>query len=318
MSESPAVNNAPKAFALLGPTASGKTALALELAARFPCEIISLDSALVYRGMDIGTAKPSTAELAAAPHHLIDIIDPPASYSAADFVADCTRLAGEIHARGRLPLIVGGTMMYYRALSSGLNELPAADAAVRAQLQDEKNRHGLAHLYQRLQTLDPATAARLNANDSQRIERALEVLALTGRPLSEHFQAAGNKSALTLHALALIPAERSRLHRVIGRRFAAMLEQGLADEVRALAQRYPELDGTYPAMRCVGYRQTWDCLFHGAPWAELPEKGAAATRQLAKRQLTWLRSLSADTALDPYAAPPTAAAADALQRFCDC
>ena len=268
--------------------------------------------------MDIGTAKPSAAELAAAPHHLIDIIDPPASYSAADFVADCTRLAGEIHARGRLPLIVGGTMMYYRALSSGLNELPAADAAVRAQLQDEKNRHGLAHLYQRLQTLDPATAARLNANDSQRIERALEVLALTGRPLSEHFQAAGNKSALTLHALALIPAERSRLHRVIGRRFAAMLEQGLADEVRALAQRYPELDGTYPAMRCVGYRQTWDCLFHGAPWAELPEKGAAATRQLAKRQLTWLRSLSADTALDPYAAPPTAAAADALQRFFDC
>ena len=179
--------NAPKAFAVLGPTAGGKTALALNIAQSLPVEIISLDSALVYRGMDIGTAKPTAEELAAVPHHLIDIISPLESYSAADFVGDCVRLVNEIHARGRYPLIVGGTMMYFHALTEGLNDLPGADAAVRAQLQAEKNEHGLAGLYRRLQEVDPITASRLKANDSQRIERALEVYLLTGKPLSEHF-----------------------------------------------------------------------------------------------------------------------------------
>ena len=176
----------PKAFAVLGPTAGGKTGLALRLAQRFPLEIISLDSALVYRGMDIGTAKPTAEELASVPHHLIDIISPLQSYSAAEFAADCLRLCGEISARGRMPLIVGGTMMYFHALTEGLNDLPGADAAVRAQLQAEKNEHGLAGLYRRLQEVDPITAGRLKANDSQRIERALEVYLLTGKPLSEH------------------------------------------------------------------------------------------------------------------------------------
>ena len=179
--------NAPKAFAILGPTAGGKTGLALDIAAKLPVEIISLDSALVYRDMDIGTAKPSAAERQAVPHHLIDIITPLETYSAADFVADCVRLVADIHRRGRLPLIVGGTMMYFQALTSGLNNLPEADPAVRAALQAEKNAHGLARLYRRLQAADPVTAARLKPNDSQRIERALEVFELTGKPLSRHF-----------------------------------------------------------------------------------------------------------------------------------
>ena len=221
----------PKAFAILGPTAGGKTALALKIAEALPVEIISLDSALVYRDMDIGTAKPTAAELEAVPHHLIDIIPPTESYSAAEFVGDCVRLAEEIRARGRLPLIVGGTMMYFHALTEGLNDLPEADAAVRARLQEEKNRYGLAHLYQNLQTIDPETAGRLKPNDSQRIERALEVYHLTGKPLSAHFaEKADYTPPLDLCTTALIPENRALLHDNIARRFTQMLEQGFIDE----------------------------------------------------------------------------------------
>lgn len=291
----------PKALAVLGPTASGKTGLALQLAERFPVEIVSLDSALVYRGMDIGTAKPSSAERAAVPHHLIDIIPPPESYSAAEFVTDCVRLCGEIEARGRLPLIVGGTMMYFHALTGGLNELPEADTAIRAALQAEKAEHGLAALYRKLQEADPATAARLEPADSQRIERALEVFLLTGKPLSEHF--AGQKTAeppLNLHTVALFPEERSRLHQNIALRFRNMLQQGFLDEVKSLQTAYPELTPEMPSVRCVGYRQAWDYLAGKTDYGTFVEKGIAATRQLAKRQLTWLRKTCADTTLDPY------------------
>ena len=299
------------ALAIIAPTASGKTALSLRIAAEVPCEIISLDSALVYRDMDIGTAKPSTAEQAAVPHHLIDIITPMESYSAADFVGDCVRLAGEIRARGRLPLIVGGTMMYYHALTQGLNELPEADAAVRAELQRQKQQHGLHSLYEQLQRADPETAARLPPSDSQRIERALEVFLLTGKPLSQHIRAAQSTPALPLHTIALIPEDRSRLHAQINRRFEQMLDNGFVDEVRRLQQKYPDLlpDGT--AMRCVGYRQVWQHLDGQINESELVAQGQAATRQLAKRQLTWLRKLPADAVFDPFGAP------DYVQAACE-
>ena len=291
----------PKAFALLGPTASGKTGLALAAAAALPLEIISLDSALVYRDMDIGTAKPGTAELAQVPHHLIDIISPLHTYSAAEFVADCTRLAAEIHARGRLPLIVGGTLMYYHALSQGLNTLPEADAAVRADLQQQKQQYGLDYLYRRLQEIDPETAARLEAADSQRIERALEVWQLTGKPLSRHFaEQTACTPPLQLASLALIPSRRADLHRQIALRFDSMLAQGFADEVRGLQTCYPALHAGLPSMRCVGYRQMWDYLAGDIDAAAMREQGIAATRQLAKRQLTWLRKIHTDTAADPF------------------
>lgn len=293
--------NRPKAFALLGPTASGKTGLALKIAETLPVEIISLDSALVYCDMDIGTAKPTAAELAAVPHHLIDIISPLESYSAAEFVSDCVRLAGEIHARGRLPLIVGGTMMYFHALTEGLNDLPEADPAVRAELQAEKAAHGLAHLYKRLQNIDPESAGRLKANDSQRIERALEVFMLTGKPLSRHFTEKQNHTPpLDLCTAALIPENRALLHTQIGRRFEQMLAQGFLDEVRTLQTRYPELTADSISMRCVGYRQAWDYLDGGCDYQTFVEKGTAATRQLAKRQLTWLRKIPFARTLDPY------------------
>lgn len=291
----------PQAFALLGPTASGKTRLALELAEKLPLEIISLDSALVYRDMDIGTAKPSPEELAAVPHHLIDIIGPTEAYSAAEFVTDCLRLCGEIRARGRLPLIVGGTMMYYHALTGGLNRLPSADAAVREQLRAEREQYGTAALHRRLQSVDPESAARLKPNDTQRIERALEVFVLTGMPLSRHLsEHAAEPPPLSLAALALIPENRALLHAQIARRFEQMLQQGFVDEVVRLKQNYPELSADSTAMRCVGYRQAWDYLASETDYAAFVEKGIAATRQLAKRQLTWLRKLPADTLCDPY------------------
>lgn len=294
--------NTPKAFALLGPTAGGKTALALKIAEVLPVEIISLDSALVYRDMDIGTAKPAAAELAAVPHHLIDIISPLESYSAAQFIGDCVRLADEIRGRGRLPLIVGGTMMYFHALTEGLNDLPEADATIRAGLQDEKNRYGLAHLYQSLQAIDPETAGRLKPNDSQRIERALEVYRLTGKPLSAHFaEKSEYNPPLDLCTAALIPNNRALLHEHIARRFKQMLEQGFLDEMRALRQKYPELNADMPSMRCVGYRQAWDFLEGLSDYETFVEKGIAATRQLAKRQLTWLRKIPLAHSIDPYA-----------------
>ena len=298
----------PKAFALLGPTASGKTGLALALAQQLPLEIISLDSALVYRDMDIGTAKPSAAERAMVPHHLIDILSPLESYSAAQFVADCVRLVQDIHARGRWPLIVGGTMMYYQALTQGLNALPSADASVRSALQAQKQQYGLAHLYARLQQVDPHTAARLAAHDSQRIERALEIWQITGKPLSEHFavQAAACPS-LDLATVALIPAERRPLHAAIERRFKQMLDHGFLDEVRRLQAEYPGLHPDLPSMRCVGYRQAWAHLNGATDRPTFVAQGIAATRQLAKRQLTWLRKLAPDGGLDPYAVADPAA-----------
>ena len=291
----------PKAFAVLGPTAGGKTGLALRLAQRFPLEIISLDSALVYRGMDIGTAKPTDEELASVPHHLIDIISPLQSYSAAEFAADCLRLCGEISARGRMPLIVGGTMMYFHALVNGLNDLPQADAGVRAQLQAQKAEQGLEGLYRRLCEVDAATAARLKPGDSQRIERALEVFLLTGRPLSDHLAVqTAYRVPLRLHTLVLFPQRRELLHDAIARRFRLMLEQGFLEEVGRLKAEYPSLTAEHNSMRCVGYRQAWDYLDGACAYDAFVDAGIAATRQLAKRQLTWLRKTEADTLLDPY------------------
>lgn len=291
----------PKAFAVLGPTAGGKTGLALRLAQRFPLEIISLDSALVYRGMDIGTAKPTDEELASVPHHLIDIISPLQSYSAAEFAADCLRLCGEISARGRMPLIVGGTMMYFHALVNGLNDLPQADAGVRAQLQAQKAEQGLEGLYRRLCEVDAATAARLKSGDSQRIERALEVFLLTGRPLSDHLAVqTAYRVPLRLHTLVLFPQRRELLHEAIARRFRLMLEQGFIEEVGRLKAEYPSLTAEHNSMRCVGYRQAWDYLDGACAYDAFVDAGIAATRQLAKRQLTWLRKTEADTLLDPY------------------
>ena len=291
----------PKAFAVLGPTAGGKTGLALRLAQRFPLEIISLDSALVYRGMDIGTAKPTAEELASVPHHLIDIISPLQSYSAAEFAADCLRLCGEISARGRMPLIVGGTMMYFHALVNGLNDLPQADAGVRAQLQAQKAEQGVEGLYRRLCEVDAATAARLKPGDSQRIERALEVFLLTGRPLSDHLAVqTAYRVPLRLHTLVLFPQRRELLHEAIARRFRLMLEQGFLEEVGRLKAEYPSLTAEHNSMRCVGYRQAWDYLDGACAYGAFVDAGIAATRQLAKRQLTWLRKTEADTLLDPY------------------
>lgn len=291
----------PKAFAVLGPTAGGKTGLALRLAQRFPLEIISLDSALVYRGMDIGTAKPTAEELASVPHHLIDIISPLQSYSAAEFAADCLRLCSEISARGRMPLIVGGTMMYFHALVNGLNDLPQADAGVRAQLQAQKAEQGVEGLYRRLCGVDAATAARLKPGDSQRIERALEVFLLTGRPLSDHLAVqTAYRVPLRLHTLVLFPQRRELLHEAIARRFRLMLEQGFLEEVGRLKAEYPSLTAEHNSMRCVGYRQAWDYLDGACAYDAFVDAGIAATRQLAKRQLTWLRKTEADTLLDPY------------------
>ena len=291
----------PKAFAVLGPTAGGKTGLALRLAQRFPLEIISLDSALVYRGMNIGTAKPTAEELASVPHHLIDIISPLQSYSAAEFAADCLRLCGEISARGRMPLIVGGTMMYFHALVNGLNDLPQADAGVRAQLQAQKAEQGVEGLYRRLCGVDAATAARLKPGDSQRIERALEVFLLTGRPLSDHLAVqTAYRVPLRLHTLVLFPQRRELLHEAIARRFRLMLEQGFLEEVGRLKAEYPSLTAEHNSMRCVGYRQAWDYLDGACAYDAFVDAGIAAPRQLAKRQLTWLRKTEADTLLDPY------------------
>ncbi|HJV69598.1 tRNA (adenosine(37)-N6)-dimethylallyltransferase MiaA [Ideonella sp.] len=279
---------------LAGPTASGKTGLALRLAQTVPLEIVSVDSALVYRGMDIGTAKPSTAERAAVPHHLIDILDPSEAYSAAQFVADATRLIGEIRRRGRLPLLVGGTMLYFKALIEGIDALPPADAAVRAALDAEAARAGWPALHARLAAVDPAAAARLAPNDAQRIQRALEVFELTGRPLSA-FHTRGAAVPAPRHLLlSLEPTERAWLHARIAERFDQMLAEGFIAEVQRLRAR-GDLHTGLPSMRCVGYRQAWEALDAGlageALRADVRERGIAATRQLAKRQLTWLRGM---------------------------
>jgi tRNA dimethylallyltransferase len=277
---------------LAGPTASGKSAIALALAAHVPLEIVSVDSALVYRGMDIGTAKPSAAERAAVPHHLIDLLDPRDAYSAAQFAADARRLIGEIRARGRLPLLVGGTMLYFKVLSDGLDALPAVDPAVRAAIAAEAFARGWPALHAELARIDPASAARLPPNDAQRIGRALEVYRTSGRTLSSFHTAP--RSAQPPAMVALEPAARPWLHERIAARFEAMLAHGLIDEVRALRAR-GDLHAGLPSMRCVGYRQVWAALDAGLTGAALRdtvrERGIAATRQLAKRQLTWLRGM---------------------------
>lgn len=292
-------------LAIAGPTASGKTAAALAVAAALaptqPVEIVSVDSALVYRGMDIGSAKPSAAERAAVPHHLIDILDPRERYSAAAFVADAVRLVGEIRARGALPLLVGGTMLYLKALMHGLDAMPAADPAVRARIDADAAREGWPALHARLAAVDPATAARLAPHDSQRIQRALEVWMASGLPLSHfHQRHDAPRPALALHLIALEPADRAWLHHRIAQRFDAMLAAGFLEEVRALRAR-GDLHAALPSMRCVGYRQAWEMLDalaargeripDAAALADLRERGIAATRQLAKRQITWLRGM---------------------------
>ncbi len=282
------------AIALVGPTASGKTAAALALAealqAQGGAEVISMDSALVYRGMDIGTAKPSREELAAVPHHLIDILDPLQSYSAADFARDVTHLIADIRARGKTPLIVGGTLLYLKALTEGLNDLPAADPQVRADIQQRALERGWPALHAELQAVDPVTAARLAPADSQRIGRALEVWAMTGQPISAFHQQARRTAALHIPLISLEPQDRAWLHARIAQRFDAMMAGGFLDEVRALRAR-GDLHPDLPAMRCVGYRQAWQGLEEGWLEAEIRERGIFATRQLAKRQLTWLRGM---------------------------
>ncbi|WP_374601256.1 tRNA (adenosine(37)-N6)-dimethylallyltransferase MiaA [Niveibacterium sp.] len=283
----------PDAIALIGPTASGKTACALDLAQQMPCEIISIDSALVFREMDIGTAKPTPAELATCPHHLIDVIDPTDAYSAAQFRADAIRLIAEIRARGRVPLLAGGTMLYLKALHDGLSDLPQADADMRAEIDAEARIRGWPALHADLALIDPAAAAQLKPNDAQRIQRALEIVRLTGRSLAENYaQREDDTDTPSLAILALEPSDRSVLHTRIAQRFEQMLAMGLVDEVAGLRQRYP-LNAEMPSMRCVGYRQAWEHLDGDYDRAELRDRGIYATRQLAKRQITWQRKFAA-------------------------
>jgi len=284
-------------LALAGPTASGKTAAALAIAEQFAVDIISVDSALVYQGMDIGTAKPTAAELASVPHHLINIRDPLNAYSAAEFVRDANALIAEITARGRLPLLVGGTMLYFKALTDGLDDMPKASPALRADIGLEAANKGWPALHAELALVDPVTALRLQPNDSQRISRALEIFRLTGLPIA-HFQQKNTpeKIANCAHKqadsalISLEPSDRSWLHARIAQRFDAMLAAGFIDEVKALRAR-GDLHADLPSMRCVGYRQAWEALGGTSPMAELRDKGVFATRQLAKRQITWLRSM---------------------------
>ncbi len=297
---------------LAGPTGCGKTAAALAIAEVLPVEIISVDSALVYRGMDIGTAKPSAAERAAVPHHLIDILDPTGSYSAAEFVRDATRLAAEITARGRLPLLVGGTMLYFKALFDGLSTLPQADAALRAEIDAEAAEHGWPALHAELASLDPETGARLAPNDSQRIQRALEVIRLTGQPLSA-LHAASRSAGVDWPLFSLEPSDRAWLHERLAQRFDAMLAQGLVDEVKALRAR-GDLSLALPSMRCVGYRQVWEALDR-EDFSDLRERGIAATRQLAKRQVTWLRSMPQRRVIACDGPQPIAELLAGLQRL---
>jgi tRNA dimethylallyltransferase len=315
-------------LAVAGPTASGKSAWAMQLAqavgtalcgsaATPPVEIVSVDSALVYRGMDIGTAKPTPAEQQQVPHHLLDVLDPAESYSAARFVTDAHGALQAIWARGHFPLLVGGTMLYFKALLQGLDEMPGTDPVWRERIAQEARELGWPALHQRLQQLDPVTAARLAPNDSQRIGRALEVVCSTGQPLSAyHRQGASRGAEVGILGqpgvlLSLEPQERSWLHQRIEQRFAAMLQQGFLEEMRQLRQRQ-DLHPGLPALRCVGYRQAWEWLSAGTePLAVLQERGAAATRQLAKRQLTWLRSMPERVVLpadDPQALQAAVAA----------
>lgn len=296
----------PHAIFLMGPTASGKTDLAMALTRALPCDIISVDSALIYRGMDIGTAKPSQAELAAAPHRLIDILDPAQSYSAADFRRDALREMADIVGRGRIPLLVGGTMLYFKALLEGLSPLPSADPEVRRQLEDEAARLGWQALHDELKRIDPVAGARIHPNDPQRLSRALEVYRISGKTLTELTQTQGEALPYRVSQFAIAPEERGELHRRIELRFDLMLAGGFEQEVRQLYLR-GDLTPDLPSIRCVGYRQMWDYLAGEVGYDEMRYRGIVATRQLAKRQMTWLRGWPEVTWL-------TSGAKDNLQR----
>ena len=303
------------AIFILGPTASGKSAVALSLARYFPAEIVSVDSAQVYRGMDVGTAKPDAATRARVPHHLIDIVDPTESYSAGRFRDDALKLVDAILARGRVPILAGGTMLYYRALTRGLAELPPAQPNIRAELDGRAAREGWPALHAELARFDPQAAARLEPTDSQRIQRALEVYRVSGRTLSD-WHSEGEPAGLPFDALtiSLEPSERSVLHARIATRFAAMLESGLVAEVSALRERFT-LAATLPAMRSVGYRQVWETLAGDEPEATLLARGVAATRQLAKRQLTWLRAMDEVERFDCLREDLVQAVAERAERY---
>ena len=303
-----------KAVLLLGPTASGKSAAALEIARRMPVEIVSVDSAQVYRGMDVGTAKPTLAERAAVPHHLVDILEPTQAYSAGRFRDDALQLVREVNARGRLPLLVGGTMLYFRALTHGLADLPTADAALRARIEADAKVRGWPALHDELSRVDPASAQRIERGDAQRIQRALEVWHLTGTPLSRLQQGARERIPFEALTLALEPSQRLALHERIAQRFRAMLRAGLLEELRSLRERY-RLEAGMPSMRAVGYRQAWDTLEGAAPLATLEARGIAATRQLAKRQLTWLRAMPEVERFDCLRPDAAQAVAARAERF---
>ena len=288
----------PPAILIMGPTASGKTAVAAQLATTLPCEIISVDSALVYKGMNIGTAKPDAELLKRAPHHLIDVIEPHESYSAARFRDDALALMREITERGNIPLLVGGTMLYFKALVEGLNDLPEADSTVRLIIETMADEEGWPAVHEKLRKVDPETAARLEPNDAQRIQRALEIYYLAGRSMTDLLKKPKYVYfPYTPIRIALLPEDRAALHDRIAQRFDAMLEAGLVDELRRLRDDYG-LEPEMPSMRCVGYRQAWDFLDDRISRAELREQGIAATRQLAKRQLTWLRGMDDYTVFD--------------------
>jgi tRNA dimethylallyltransferase len=317
----------PPVIFLMGPTASGKTTVAVEVAQRFPVELISVDSAMVFRDMDIGTAKPDAATLARAPHHLIDNIEPTEAYSVAAFRHDALRLMADITTRGKIPLLVGGTMLYFKALREGLSELPPSNPEVRAEIDAEIAQHGIEHLYAELAKVDAETAARLHATDTQRIQRALEIYRLSGKPMSELIKKSAplpqpisndekrENGSLPYRILpiALIPSDRAVLHQRIATRFADMLKQGLLDEVRGLRMKYP-LHRDMTSMRCVGYRQAWEFLEGEISKTKLLDKGIAATRQLAKRQLTWLRGMSDLIELDCLQADLTESVASIVEK----
>ncbi len=301
------------AILLMGPTAAGKSALALALAEAFRGEIVSVDSAQVYRGMDVGTAKPDATTRARVAHHLIDVVEPTEAYSAARFAADAREAIAAIRARDRVPIVAGGTMLYFKALIEGLSDLPAANATTRAAIDEEARLRGWPALHAELAAVDPASAARLDPGDRQRIQRALEVWRMTGTPLSSM---QGRRSVESLGpslALALLPQDRSRLHEAIAQRFDAMLAAGLVDELAALRKRH-RLDPDLPSMRAVGYRQAWRYLDGAIDAGGLRASGIAATRQLAKRQLTWLRSIRA-TRFDPFAGESADAVLREVARF---
>lgn len=287
----------PLALFLMGPTASGKTDLAIRLRQKFPVEIISVDSALIYKGMDIGTAKPDQHELALAPHRLIDILDPNEAYSAADFRRDALREMNDIVAQGRIPLLVGGTMLYYKALLEGLSPLPAADPEIRQQIEHEAEQHGWMALHDQLRHIDPVSAERIHPNDPQRLSRALEVYRISGKTLTELTQTKGEALPFRVKQFAIAPKERAELHRRIELRFEKMVEAGFEEEVKALYAR-KDLHPDLPSIRCVGYRQMWDYLDGNGRLEDAIFRGICATRQLAKRQITWLRSWDDLTWLD--------------------